>query len=348
MAEPAAVADTRSVEVLLLEAPAGSGVDRWADDLESGLASIEAGTLLRRHRRHPLTRFFPWPALFGERIEEPDIVHTGTWLEPAVHEIATRIVTVHLVVHDDPHYGRVRGMARRVWHHRLREREERAIRRAAAVVAVSGHVADRVHALFGVESHVIQNGVDLAAFRPSGEARSGSARPRVITVGAASKRKGFDLFMEVARRLSGEAEFLHIGPIGNRIARRASSAGIAVIGALPRSEVADQLRRSDIFFWPSRCEGFGLSLLEALATGLPVCASSIAPTRELMGGGTEAGAILCRVGDGESHAKGLRELIALSHEARKEIGRSNRRRAEAIGSRERMAREYAELYREQV
>ncbi len=333
---------SRGVEVLLLEAPAGSGVDRWADDLEGGLASIEAGTRFRRHRCPSLSRFFPRLALLGERIERSDVVHTGTWLEPAAHRNAARIVTVHLVVHDDRHYGRVRGVARRAWHRHLRVREERAVRRATAVVAVSEHVAERVRSLFGVEARVIRNGIDLVAFSPREDRSPGGGPLRIITVGAASKRKGFDLFMAAAHRLSGEAEFVHVGPIREHLARRARSAGIEVVGALPHSEIPDRLRRSDIFFWPSRCEGFGLSLLEALATGLPVVASSIDPTRELLG---EAGANLFRVDDIDSLTQGLREMIAHPHDERREIGRSNRRRAEAIGARERMAGEYADLYR---
>jgi len=342
MAEPGAAA--RNPAVLLLEAPAGSGVDQWADDLAGGLRALAAPLELRRVRLPAWCRFLPAAAALSSPARGARVVHSGTWMAPALRNPPALLITVHLVVHGDPHYAAFRGPLRRLWHRQLKRRERDVIRRADLVVAVSEHVAERVRSLFGVEARVIRNGIDLDLFHPVAAAPSSGGRPRIVTVGAGTARKGVDALIEVARELAAEARVIHAGRVGAHAARRARGAGIELAGVLPRPRIADLLRRSDIFYWPSRCEGFGLALGEAMACGLPVVAADIAPTRELLGAGGSGG-MLCPAEDLGSHLAALRRSIRRSPRERARLGAANRDRVVAIGDRIRMAREYAALYR---
>ncbi|MGN6370190.1 MAG: glycosyltransferase family 4 protein [Phycisphaerae bacterium] len=102
-----------------------------------------------------------------------------------------------------------------------------------------------------------------------------SGRTGVVTVGfvgAVGLRKGAPYFAEVARRLAGKSiRFMMIGPL------HLSAMGLAEIkphvdvpGPVPRSRVLEQLRSFDILLFPSTCEGSAGSVMEAMATGLPV------------------------------------------------------------------------------
>jgi glycosyltransferase involved in cell wall biosynthesis len=54
-------------------------------------------------------------------------------------------------------------------------------------------------------------------------------------------------------------------------------------GWIPRQQLYSLFRRASVFVYPSRFEGFGMPVLEAMAAGLPVACSSIMPLREVAG-----------------------------------------------------------------
>lgn len=109
------------------------------------------------------------------------------------------------------------------------------------------------------------------------------AEPRPFTVGTVaviSTRKGSDLFVDAARLLSqrnghGGYRFEMVGAAHDAIERewahalleRARATGIEHI---PHTDVLERMRGWDAFVLPSRADPFPLSMLEAMATGLPV------------------------------------------------------------------------------
>lgn len=108
----------------------------------------------------------------------------------------------------------------------------------------------------------------LPAFTP--------ARPlRLLFLGLVSLRKGADLVLE-AMRLCPDLP-LHLDVVGAvQIALPdwvRTDPRIVVHGPVPRSRVADFYGRADLFLFPTRSDGFGLTQLEAQAAGVPVLAS---------------------------------------------------------------------------
>lgn len=88
-------------------------------------------------------------------------------------------------------------------------------------------------------------------------------------VGSVGLRKGSPYVAEVARRLP-EVTFRLIGPSTVDLSRLRLPSNVEVVGVVPRHRVADELAKLDIYFMPTTCEGSAVSILEAMASGLPV------------------------------------------------------------------------------
>lgn len=88
------------------------------------------------------------------------------------------------------------------------------------------------------------------------------------------------------------------GPLLAALRRHAAARGVeasvAFTGYVPESEKADHFNLADVFFFPSSMEGFGLSVVEAMASGLPVVASDRGSIPELFTDGE--GGFLCDPG----------------------------------------------------
>jgi glycosyltransferase involved in cell wall biosynthesis len=94
---------------------------------------------------------------------------------------------------------------------------------------------------------------------------------RVLTVGTVGLRKGSPYVLAAARRMKGKAQFRMVGPIDTTLQAQAElRADLELLGAVPRSEIAQHYRWADVFLLPSVCEGSATATYEALGYGLPV------------------------------------------------------------------------------
>jgi glycosyltransferase involved in cell wall biosynthesis len=112
----------------------------------------------------------------------------------------------------------------------------------------------------------------------------------VLTLGQQTPRKGIYDFLEIAAQ-TPDLIWVWVGgfPYGrlskdySRIERekRKASENVVFTGFVP--DVTEAYSGADLFFFPSKAETFGLVILEALASGLPVVARGIPELREIFG-----------------------------------------------------------------
>jgi glycosyltransferase involved in cell wall biosynthesis len=91
-------------------------------------------------------------------------------------------------------------------------------------------------------------------------------------VGAVGLRKGVPWFLETARRFNpNQVRFVMVGLVTLDKTRLEPFADrVQFVGAVPHSQVAEWLRKFDVFFFPSTCEGSAGAVLEAMSAGLPI------------------------------------------------------------------------------
>ena len=122
-------------------------------------------------------------------------------------------------------------------------------------------------------------GVDTALFRPRPDAALSYPRPIFLTVGRLAVEKNIEAFLSLD--LPGTKCVVGDGPARRPLMRRFPKA--VFLGARQGEALADIYAAADVFVFPSRTDTFGLVLLEALASGVPVAAFPADAPRDLIG-----------------------------------------------------------------
>ena len=331
--------------VLYISPEARGGVDVWMDNIHGAMDLVGVPSRLRLlPHRYNFAPFLLPLVLRGNWARDADLVHSGTRAGFALRAPGRPlVVTVHHLV-ADPTSRRYTSLAQRLFHRLERIYDGRSIREADAVTCVSRYTRERVVEIYGRHDvHVVPNGVDTVRFRPAPANRLPSGRPfRLLFVGNRTRRKGADLLGPVVARLGDGFELWYTG--GQRPDEEPIRAPQAVpLGRLSLTELVDAYNACDALIFPSRLEGFGLAVAEAMACGLPVIASRCSSLPELVVDGH--GGVLCPVDDVEAFASAAR-LLADDADRRRAMGEFNRSRAEREFSFAAMAGRYARLYRQ--
>jgi glycosyltransferase involved in cell wall biosynthesis len=122
-------------------------------------------------------------------------------------------------------------------------------------------------------------GVDVERFRPIADARLPYEGPIWLTVGRVAVEKNIEAFLLLD--LPGTKVVVGDGPARARLQARYPQARF--LGALSGEALSRAYAGSDVFVFPSRTDTFGLVLLEALASGLPVAAYPVEGPRDVIG-----------------------------------------------------------------
>lgn len=186
------------------------------------------------------------------------------------------------------------------------------LRRADAVVTVSRWTASQLEAHYGVPPeriNVIPNAAPVFA-----EGEAGNTRDCILSVGHLESRKDhatlIRAFAEIGKVWDGSLVVVGNGPLRRKLVKLATDLGVGdrvrLSSAVGEDELASLYRECRCLVCPSLSEGFGMTLLEGLAAGIPVVASRIPPHEEVAGDT----AVYFTPGDPESLARALRPLLA--------------------------------------
>jgi len=176
----------------------------------------------------------------------------------------------------------------------------------------------------------IPHGIDLTRFP---ERSALPERPSVLFLANVIYRKGIftllEAFEQVARDvpgarlvIAGQGEQLE--EVREKVAHM-NTAGIEVLGNVDRTRVPEMMRSHSLYCLPSHGEPFGMSVLEAMASGVPVVATDGGGLSHLV---TPQGSRLVPPRDAGALANAIVEVLR-SPDLQRAMGRHNRRRVEA-------------------
>ncbi len=193
-----------------------------------------------------------------------------------------------------------------------------SIEHSDAVTAVSAYLRDETYRAFGCttcEIAVIPNFVDLREFHPRAPGTCGDGAEEKTLMHISNMRPVKRLqdvvriFAKVREKIPSRLVLVGDGPDRPLAEREAEALGIAsrvrFLGKV--EDVAQALRWADLYLLPSEVESFGLSALEALATGVPVVGTNAGGLPEVVEPGVSG--FLGPVGDVDALAAGAVGLL---------------------------------------
>lgn len=149
------------------------------------------------------------------------------------------------------------------------------------VVSCSKSINNQLNQV-GIESEVIQNGVDLDLYSPISRDNSSCGAKKFITVGSLISRKNNRTIVEAFNLLGAGFHLLVVGDGPEMEALKELSKNVNIVFSGNSTEVNGLLRQSDCFISASSAEGLPNAVLEALSCDLPVILSDIEPHREIV------------------------------------------------------------------
>jgi len=241
---------------------------------------------------------------------------------------------------------------------RLQRACQKAARRAGRVTVVSEDLKRYFLEELQIDAmaiQVIHNGVDTRRFQPGERTKAlssllplGYSGPVLITVGRLSEAKDHSNLLAALQILKGRGETFYLILVGDgelrqaialEIEKRGLTANVLLVGC--RSDTEYILPGADAFVLSSKREGFPLVVLEAMAAGLPVVATSVGGVPEAIC--HELNGLLVPSEDPVALAEAIHR-VCNDKPLAQNLARNARKSAEENFSLERVARAYSNIY----
>lgn len=265
------------------------------------------------------------------RREKPDVLHVniGSILHLLLATALVRVPKKLYTVHNEPkllYNGRKIKKLLYAW----------AFRFGGYIpVGISPAIKEQICEDFKLERDrvaMVQNGVDIVRFTPASSERA-SDPVTIISTGTLyaikNQKQIIRVFCDLHRKYpQTKLVLLGDGPMRNELEQMVSDMGSQGDIEFPgiQKNVPDFLRNADIYVSASLTEGLPLSILEAMACGLPVVATAVGGTVDIVCDNTNGFTVPKE--DPLKMQEALEELI-VSKEKRTEFGKASRRIAES-------------------
>jgi len=319
--------------------------------------NIETITTHVDYRSHPQNEVwlnFTLPGLITQT--QADIYHNLAYSLPWRKKIpCKKLVSIHDLIMYEMH-----GNYPKLFETYLKWMIRCAIKRADKIIVFSEYVRQALLKRFNLQPYCIEkipHGVS-PLFTPLQEERKDEIRKQlnlpetyIFSVGSTEPRKNLATLFKAFRQLKKEHSLPHtlIIALSDKLTRRSplqqlvESLGLKdevnFVNVQSTEMMRDYYNCAELFVFPSRNEGFGLPVLEAMASGVPVLCSNIAPLTEIVGDCAER----FEYDDYITLAKKMYNLI-IDESKRRELARCGLERAQHFNWHQ-SAQLYLNLYR---
>lgn len=332
------------------------------------------GVRVERYRYFPINRLetLCYPGAVAARIKEKKVraflvpfLILGLWRYLVVHRQEYDLVHAHWVIPQGivqswfkkpyvltGHGGDIMSMNKGF----LKSMKNKAFEKAGQVVVVSKQLSEKVREIAPtVEAKIISMGCDTTMFSPEFRKENyfnQQEQKVVLFVGRLEEVKGVEYLIDAMQYTDAKLVIVGTGTLENDLKKRSEKYGdrIAFLGAKTHEELKEIYPSADAFVMSSVTtqkgakEGFGLVMLEAMASGLPVVAFASGGIPQLVT--HDVNGLLCEEKDVETLAVNINKVLN-DRELRSRLVENGNKTVKEYDYKE-IAKRYAEIYQNQL
>lgn len=235
----------------------------------------------------------------------PDLIHAHTYLGAWVGSAIKSTYNIPLVVTE--HYTKIQDGTISQLHDSI---AKEAYAHSDKIIAVSTALAEKIKAKYHHSAIVLPNFIDTQLFSFSRSVNTKPSVLKMICVGDLIERKQVNLILEAMKRIEQvELTIIGKGPELNRLIKLSKdlklSSRVNFKGQKTQVELSKLLPKHDLLIHASRLETFGLVIIEAMASGLPVICFDNGGATDLL---TEDVGIIVRDQNAASLGRAIRKM----------------------------------------
>ena len=317
---------------------AGTGADTFVERLARGLNIAGVDTEITWFNHY--LEFFPYLLKLVKPSGSIDIIHANSWYGFAFNNKNNKLIVSEFHCVHDPEFKKHKSILQKIYHNLLIYRYEKSsVQKADAIAVISKHTCERLKEIFpNTKTRLIYCGIDANFFTVSDKVSKDNTF-NLLFIGSQSRRKGFDLLLPIMNKLGNNFNLYYTGEYRNELHK--NNKNIYNLGRLDKQGLLNAYQNCGAFLFPTRYEGFGYTVCEAMSCGRPVITSNCSSLPELVI--QDETGFLCEVNNVDAFCEAARQLAA-SPELAKKMGRAGRERVLANFTIEKMVDEYIELY----
>lgn len=269
---------------------------------------------------------------------KPDIVHTHLFGGDFYGRICARLAGVKKIISTEQNLNFNENFLKKI-------AKYFSAKLAFKIVAASGAIKKYLVEREGIKEEkieVIYNGVEIEKFIKTD--RDYSKVQKIGSIGRLTRQKGFDYLIKAAANIPEiKTAIAGVGEEGAFLLKEVKTLGLEdrVRLAGPQKDIFGFLGLLDIFVLPSRWEGFGIVILEAGLSGLPVIASRVDGIKEIITDGVDG--ILFAPGNIKELTLKLKKMLANPSE-RARLGKNLQEKVREKFDIKKITKQYEELY----
>lgn len=158
------------------------------------------------------------------------------------------------------------------------------LQNADAVLALTQNMKQKMKQIYDRDISIVPNGIDLEKFKIPSESKKGRDAKTIVFVGRLHPVKGVRYLLQAMKIVHAEmpdAKLILVGDGEERenLESLTNSLGIRecveFAGKVPHERIQDYMNQAEVFVLPSLSEGFPVTILEAMACGLPIVATNV-------------------------------------------------------------------------
>ncbi len=280
--------------------------------------------------------------------DDYDIIHTnaefGHYFKIAGKKL---VITIHHSVFDK-NYQKYTSLFQKIFHYLwIKPNLRKSLNVADNIIAVSNYTKTSILDYFKLdkEVYVIHNGIDTNKFKPM-KIKINDKRFKLLFVGNLTERKGVDLLPKIMKELE-EKEFVlfYTSGLRTQIPEDFNLSNMIPLGRLSEEDLIKEYNKCNSLLFPTRLEGFGYAVAEAMACGKPVISTNCSSIPEIVENGKNG--FLCKIDDVDDFVEKIK-ILKKDKRLRENMGLKNKEKVIKKFSIHKMGERYIELYKKMV